>query len=74
MTLTGSQALNGGPWLVTGGGTGSWGIADPDSFHYVWQSFSGDSAVSAFVTPISSRDGSKEGMILIHHEIAANSA
>ena len=50
----GGQNLSGSTWTVTGGGGDIWGASD--SFHYVWQTMTGNGTVSAEVTSQTASD------------------
>ncbi|MBV9380031.1 MAG: PQQ-binding-like beta-propeller repeat protein, partial [Streptosporangiaceae bacterium] len=59
----GGQSLSGSAWTVQGGGGDIW--ATSDSFHYVWQTMSGDGTVSAEVTSQTNTDPYAKAGVMI---------
>ena len=61
--LVGNQSLSGATWTVSGAGGDIW--ASSDQFHYVWQSASGDTTVSAELTSQSDTDPSAKAGVML---------
>jgi outer membrane protein assembly factor BamB len=64
--LVGDQTLNNGVWTLKGAGTGIGGYGD--QFHYVWQSWTGDVALTAHIASQANTSGNDLAGLMLRQD------